>query len=76
MKSGVSKPKMYKQKPYKQKPYKSEPSKPKRPRNWEKKRTLIAVTHETKKQLNEYGKFRETYDDIVKRLIDFWNEHH
>ncbi|MHC1596975.1 MAG: DUF7557 family protein [Methermicoccaceae archaeon] len=36
--------------------------------------TTIALSHETKERLNEIGRKGETYDDIVVRLLDFFEE--
>ena len=35
--------------------------------------TTIMVKKETRDILKELGKKGETYDDIIRRLIDLWN---
>jgi hypothetical protein len=37
---------------------------------------MIACTKSQKKWLMEHGKFGETYADILKRLIECWEEVH
>ena len=39
-------------------------------------RQFIALDPEVKADLEAIGKFKDTYGDIVRRLIDFWNENH
>jgi len=40
------------------------------------KRQFIALEIDVKADLGEIGKFNDTYNDIVKKLIDFWNKNH
>jgi hypothetical protein len=41
-----------------------------------KKNKNIKVTEDAHHRLGELGKITEDYDDIVMRLLDFWEEHH
>ena len=33
---------------------------------------LIRVSEHTKKRLDDLGKFKESYDDILKRILDIY----
>ena len=37
--------------------------------------TTVSLSPETKKLLASIGSKDETYDDIIRRLIDFYNSH-
>ena len=39
-------------------------------------RQFIALDHDVKTDLEAIGKFKDTYGDIVRKLIDFWNKKH
>lgn len=43
---------------------------------WGYNRTMINIKNSTKKELEEIGNMRDSFDDVVKKLIDFWNENH
>lgn len=38
--------------------------------------TNIRINVRTRNQLRDLGKYGDSMDDIVKRLIEFWNEGH
>ena len=42
-----------------------------RTRMWQEKRTLIYVMPETKKNIKEFGKMGDTYNDAINNLIKF-----
>lgn len=37
---------------------------------------VIAITTNQKMQLNKLGAFRESYSDIIQKLLEFWKESH
>ncbi|GAF71496.1 unnamed protein product [marine sediment metagenome] len=39
-------------------------------------RQIIALDPDVKTDLEAIGKFKDTYGDIVRKLIDFWNKNH
>ena len=39
------------------------------------KDTTIRVKQQTKDRLDEIGMRKETYNDIILRLLDFFNQH-
>jgi len=41
-----------------------------------KKTTTIRVSKETQSMLKDIGKKGETYDDVIRRLIEFYVKHH
>ena len=40
------------------------------------KRTSVNLTGETKDRLASLGRKGDTYEDIIKKLIDYWCENH
>ena len=36
----------------------------------------IQIKPATRELLKDAGSKRETYDDVINRLLDFWNEQH
>lgn len=40
------------------------------------KTKTIRVAKDTKERLDKFGKFGESYEDILIRLLDRWNEKH
>lgn len=38
--------------------------------------TMINVSKNTRERLRQHGSFGESYDDIVVRLLDFWEKNH
>ena len=53
------------------KPYNEVP----RGRKWEKTRAQIVIKPETKAELEQLGKMKDTYDDVIRKLIDCYKEH-
>jgi len=49
---------------------------PQRSRAWEKSRSMISIKVSNKKELEKIGTMRDTYDDVVEKLIKFWKQHH
>jgi hypothetical protein len=39
-------------------------------------RTVIQIQSDTRERLKDLGTKRETYDDLINRLLDFWEYHH
>jgi len=42
--------------------------------NKEKATEMIAITPSTKKRLEKLGKFKDTYDSIIRKLLDKYKE--
>ena len=38
------------------------------------KRTTVQILGSTKERLDAIGKKTDSYDDIIKKLLDFWDE--
>lgn len=38
--------------------------------------TQIPVKKSTREMLRKLGEKGQTYDEIIRRLIDFWRQHH
>ena len=49
---------------------------PRQTKPWIADRTMISIKRSTKEKLEKIGHMKDTYDDVLLRLIDFWNEHH
>ena len=45
-----------------------------RNRKWEKSRSMITIKNTTKAEIEKIGKFGDTYDDVVQKLIKFYKE--
>jgi len=43
---------------------------------WRKEWTAVSVKKTTRDVLKEFGKKGDTYEDIVIKLVIFWNENH
>ena len=39
-------------------------------------RQFIALDPDVKTDLEAIGKFKDTYNGVVRKLIDFWNKNH
>jgi len=39
-------------------------------------RTVIQIQSDTRERLKDVGTKRETYDDLINRLLDFWEYNH
>jgi len=39
-------------------------------------RTVIQIQSDTRERLKDLGTKRETYDDLINRLLDFWEYNH
>jgi hypothetical protein len=39
-------------------------------------RTTISLSPKTKKRLQKHGKLGETHEDVLTKLIDFWEKKH
>lgn len=40
------------------------------------KRTTVQLLGSTKARLDDIGRKNDSYDDIIRRLIDFWERSH
>jgi hypothetical protein len=39
-------------------------------------RAVIQIQSDTRERLKDLGTKRETYDDLINRLLDFWEYNH
>ena len=39
-------------------------------------RQFIALDHNVKTDLESIGGFKDTYNDVVRKLIEFWKKNH
>ena len=49
---------------------------PRQKRPWDRERTMISIKKTTKTEIEKIGHMKDTYDDVLLRLVKFWNEHH
>ena len=54
-------------------PYKPPAMKKKK---WGVDRTMISIKRSTKSELEKIGNMRDSFDDVVTKLVKFWNEKH
>ena len=45
-------------------------------KKWGADRTMINIKRSTKSELEKIGSMRDSFDDAVMKLIQFWNENH
>jgi hypothetical protein len=45
-------------------------------KKWGADRTMVNIKRSTKSELEKIGDMRNSFDDVVMRLVKFWNENH
>ena len=49
---------------------------PKQKKPWGYDRTMINIKKSTKSELEKIGNMKDSFDDVVMRLVRFWKEKH
>ena len=45
-------------------------------KKWGVDRTMINIKRSTKSELEKIGRMRDSFDDVIVKLVNFWNENH
>ena len=45
-------------------------------KKWGVDRTMINIKRSTKSELEKIGNMLDSFDDVIAKLIQFWNENH
>jgi hypothetical protein len=45
-------------------------------KKWGADRTMINIKRSTKSELEKIGDMRDSFDSVIAKLIQFWNENH
>ena len=45
-------------------------------KKWGADRTMINIKRSTKAEMEKIGNMRDSFDDVVMKLVNFWNEKH